>query len=116
MKKLLAFVALVGGLTAFAAVPAMAAPPDLPDDNPNPNAFILPVQCDGYNDDLPFLIWVPDGSGFVNGGAGAVGIPIGVDVPVGVQKVEVQGHAFDRAIPCTAPDGLVYVMPTGKPL
>jgi hypothetical protein len=90
---------------------ATAAPPGLPDDNPNPNALILPVDCEGFD---PFVVWAPNGNSFGRGAAGTVGHPIGVDVGVGVQKSERQGAAFDHAIECLTPIGPIYVMPTGQ--
>ena len=112
MKKALAAVAIVAAALVAVSAPAGAAPPieKLPK-----NAFVIPITCEGVNDGEPFLIWGSNVKGNVNGNAGLVGHPLGVDVPVGVQKTERQGAAFDRAIPCSTPIGTVYVLPTGKP-
>jgi hypothetical protein len=55
----------------------------------------------------------------MHNGGHQVGIPIGVDVPVGVQKVPGQG-SFDRTVECTLLAGplageTIHIMPTGRP-
>ena len=111
MRKPLVAAALIAALS-WMAVPALAAPPGLPEDNPNKNAIVVPVTCDGVNDGQPFWIWVPNANSFPN--ADTVGHPIDVDVPVGVGKNKGQGAAA-RAIECVTPLGPILVMPTGKP-
>jgi hypothetical protein len=126
MRKLLAIIAILGAGLALGALPAAGEPPGIEpgiDNGPNKNAFVIPLQCDGFNDDQLFFVWIPNGranerflaSGGTQG-APAVGHPIGVDVPVGVQKVPGQG-AFDRTVACFAPalQTTVYIMPTGSP-
>lgn len=103
--------ALVAATTLGTVGVAAAAPPGLPGENPNPNAVVIPVDCEGLD---PFVIWIPNTNGNVTGGAGAVGHPINSDVNVGVQKRPGQGAAFERAILCETPIGPVYVMPTGQ--
>jgi len=111
-RKLLggAILAAVVGVFGLAG-PASAAPPGLPEDNPNPNAAIFPVDCEGLD---PFLVWAPNVNSFGRGKAGTVGHPIGVDVGIGVQKFTRQGAAFENSIECQTPLGVVYIMPTGQ--
>ena len=111
-RKVLGGVILAAVIGTFGlAGTAAAAPPGLPEENPNPNALLLPVDCEGFE---PFSVWAPNGNSFDRGKAGTVGHPIGVDVGVGVQKFERQGAAFENAIKCEAPIGTVYIMPTGQ--
>ena len=93
---------------------AAAAPPGLPDENPNKNSYVVPVTCEGVNNDESFLIWIPNGKAFDQTAVDTVGHPIGVDVPIGVGKNYGQGAAA-RAITCETLIGPVLVMPTGKP-
>ena len=78
MKKALAAVAIVAAALVAVSAPAGAAPPieKLPK-----NAFVIPITCEGVNDGEPFLIWGSNVKGNVNGNAGLVGHPLGVDVP-----------------------------------
>lgn len=126
MRKLLAIAAILGAGLALGALPAAGEPPGIEpgvDNGPNKNAFVVPVQCEGFNDGELFYVWMPNGKAvelyLATGGtqgAPAVGQPIGVDVPVGVQKVPGQG-AFDRTVECYAPalQMTIYIMPTGAP-
>lgn len=116
MRKFLAGLAIAVAATVVTTSVAVAAPPGLPEENPNKNSLVIPVICDGFNNEDPFLIWVPNGNAGSKGTA-VVGHPIGVDVPIGIQKFEGQG-SFDRTIECVAftPDPVVvYVMPAGRP-
>ncbi|MDH4171359.1 MAG: hypothetical protein OEW42_17395 [Acidimicrobiia bacterium] len=112
MRKTLMVAVLVVALSGLAALPAAADPPGLPSENPNKNAIVVPITCDGFNDDQPFMVWIPNANAFPQ--AGSVGHPIGVDVPLGVQKFVDQG-SFPRTVECETPLGTAYIMPTGRP-
>ncbi|MGI9576850.1 MAG: hypothetical protein ACR2OH_01465 [Microthrixaceae bacterium] len=115
MQKMLVFGVVAATAGFLWAAPVAAAPPGLPDDNPNKNALVITVTCPDYNGGQPFKIWMPNSNGWMTAGAAPVGHPIAVDVPVAVEKREGNG-AHDRTVPCLTEFGSVApVMPTGKP-
>ena len=115
MRRVLFVLAVVATVSLVATASAHAAPPGLPDDNPNESAVIMTVVCPDFNDGQPFQIWIPNANGWQTAGAAPVGHPIDVDVPVAVEKRAGNG-AHDRTVLCLTPLGIpAPVMPTGKP-
>jgi hypothetical protein len=88
MRKIVPALALTGALVGLAAPAASAAPPGLPDDNPNPQSAVISTICPEVSPEY-FDVWYPASRAFEsqvehNGGR-QVGHPIGVDLPVGVR-------------------------------
>jgi hypothetical protein len=117
MRKTLFAGALALATLGIGASTVDAAPPST---DANPNAVVVGLTCEGYNNGEVFEVWAPNARSWYNPifdtghHSHLVGQPIAVDVPVGVQM-----SPSDRTVTCVVAYPLtglpVTIMPTGKP-
>ena len=102
----------VAVLAVLASSATVAAAPKDPV-NTNPNSLVFPITCEGYNNNEPFLVWAPNGTQHLEKGhLNLVGQPLGVDIPVGVQKKAPGNKTTECVGPLEIP---VNILVTGKP-
>jgi hypothetical protein len=111
MRKRLVAALVALAATGVSTATVSAAPKDPL--NTNPNSLVFPITCADYNDGQPFVIWAPNAAQHLEKEhTNLVGQPLGVDIPVGVQKK----GAGNKTTECVGPNGItVYILVTGKP-